>query len=254
MNCKFQLFENNFFFEHQIILMLSSFIKATKTNRNLINFIRSYNVKPWTKDDPRNEWEKMLAGDMYLSADPDLVKRREKCRLLMEEYNFRTSIKDLGHRKAVLDQLLQNSFHNLYIEPPIYFDYGCNTTFGKNCYMNYGCTILDVNKVTIGDNALFGPNVGVYTATHPTIAKDRISGAEYGLPIKIGHNCWLGANAVICPGVTIGDNVVVAAGAIVTRDVPSNVIVSGNPARILKKLEPFDYKSEEFNCDVQKVS
>lgn len=224
--------------------MLSSFIKGTKSNGNLAQFIRSFVVKPWDKNDPRSEWEKMLAGDLYLSADPDLVKRREECRVLMEEYNLRTSIKDLKHRKEILDKILHNDFLNLYIEPPIYFDYGYNTTFGKNCYMNYGCTILDVNKVTIGDNVMFGPNAGVYTATHPTSAKERISGAEYGLPIKIGHNCWIGANAVICPGVTIGDNVVVAAGAIVTRDVPSDVVVTGNPARVLKKLEPFDYKSE----------
>lgn len=224
--------------------MISSFIKNSGAKGTISKFIRSFAVKPWDKNDPRNEWEKMVAGDMYLSGDPDLCKLREKCRLLMEEYNFRTTIADLKHRKKVLDKLLQNDFENLYIEPPIYFDYGCNTTFGKNCYMNYGCTILDVNKVTIGDNVMFGPNAGVYTATHPTDAKSRISGAEYGLPIKIGDNCWIGANAVICPGVTIGDNVVVAAGSIVNKDIPSDCVVAGNPAKIIKRLEPYKYKKE----------
>lgn len=226
--------------------MLSSLIKSQKANGSMTNFIRSFTLKTWDKNDPRTEWEKMLAGDMYHSMDPHLCKLREECRLLMEEYNFRTTISDLKHRKEVLDKLLQKSCPNLYIEPPIYFDYGVNTTFGKNCYMNYGCTILDVNTVTIGDNVLFGPNAGIYTATHPTNAYKRITGDECGLPIKIGNNCWIGGNAVICPGVTLGDNVVVASGAIVTKDVPADCIVAGNPAKIVKRMEPFHYVPEDF--------
>lgn len=225
--------------------MITALINPKKENGMMTKLLRSFAVKPWDKNDPRSEWEKMLAGDMYLSADEELDKKRVRCRTLMEEYNFRTSIKDLNHRKQILDKLLQNSYLNLYIEPPVYFDYGCNTTFGKNCYMNYGCTILDVNKVTIGDNVMFGPNAGVYTATHPTNAKERTSGAEYGLPISIGHNCWIGANTVICPGVSIGDNVVIAAGSVVNKNIPSDVVVAGCPAKIIKRLEPYKYKKSE---------
>lgn len=220
--------------------MLSNLLKNPKSK----NFLRTFTLKPWDEKDPRREWDKMLAGDMYHSMDPELCQLREDCRVLMEEYNFRTSIKDLKYRKEILDKILHKSCLNLYIEPPIYFDYGCNTTFGDNCYMNYGCTLLDVNTITIGDNCLFGPNSGVYTATHPTDTLSRISGAEYGLPIKIGNNCWIGGNAVICPGVTLGDNVVVASGAVVNKDVPSDCVVAGNPAKIIKRLTPFKYEKK----------
>ncbi|OHT01072.1 transferase [Tritrichomonas foetus] len=207
--------------------------------------MRFFTWKKWEASDKRSEWEKMIAGDLYDSTDPYLVKLREKCRATMEEYNLRTTIKDLNRRTEVLKELMNAEYPGLYIEPPIYFDYGINTTFGKGCYMNYGCTILDVNKVTIGDNCLFGPQVCLYTATHPTDVRERLLGPELGLPIKIGNNCWIGGSAVICPGVTIGDNVVVAAGAVVTKDIPSNVIVGGNPAKILKKMEPYEYVKKD---------
>lgn len=219
-----------------------SFIKKQSNSSIINNFARAFTWKPWDKNDPRSEKEKMLAGDIYFACDPELTKLRQRCRELTEEYNLRTTIKNTEYRSQVLKELLGKECKNLYIEPPIYFDYGLNTTFGKNCYMNYDCIILDVNTVTIGDNVQIAPRVGIYTATHPTDATERNTGGELGLPIKIGNNCWLGANSVICPGVTIGDNVVVAAGSVVNKDIPSNVLVAGNPAKIRKQLKPCEEK------------
>ncbi|OHT13929.1 transferase [Tritrichomonas foetus] len=223
--------------------MLSSLTKGS-SSQNITQFARTY-LQKRDPNDKRSEQEKMLAGDYYDSMDPHLYQLRENCRLLMEEYNLRTTIKDLDKRTKVLNKLFGAEYKGIYIEPPVYFDYGTNTTFGENCYMNYGCTILDVNKVTIGDNCLFAPNVSIFTATHPTDVRERLAMAEYGLPIKIGNNCWIGGGAIICPGVTLGDNVVVAAGAVVNKDVPSDCIVAGNPARIIKRMEPYKYVKKE---------
>ena len=199
----------------------------------------SREIKPRDPNDKRSEYERMLAGDLYDASDPHLVKLREQCRAKMERYNLRTSILNLEDRSEALADLLGHKYENLYIEPPVYFDYGIHTKFGKNCYFNYGCTILDVNRVTFGDFCMLGPNVSIYTATHPTDYEMRNAGPELGWDVKIGNCCWIGGSAVICPGVTIGDNVVVASGAVVTKDVPSNVVVAGNPAKIIKHLKPY---------------
>ncbi|OHT01071.1 putative acetyltransferase [Tritrichomonas foetus] len=126
---------------------------------------------------------------------------------------------------------------NLYIQPPFFVDYGVNIHFGKNCYLNYGCTILDVNSVELGDNTLLSPGVTIVTPTHPIDPKARETELS-AKPIKIGKNCWIGANATICPGVTIGDNVVIAAGAVVAKDIPSNVVAAGVPAKPIKQIPP----------------
>ena len=117
-------------------------------------------------------------------------------------------------------------------------DYGKNIHVGENFFMNYDCVILDVCEVRIGDNCLIAPQVGIYTACHPMDAAERLSGKEYGAPVTIGNNCWIGGRAVINPGVTLGDNVVVASGAVVTKSFPSNVLIGGVPAKIIKVLEP----------------
>lgn len=115
-------------------------------------------------------------------------------------------------------------------------DYGYNIEIGKNFYANHNCIILDVNKVKIGNNVMFAPNVQVYTATHPIDAEERVSGVEMGYAIKIGDNVWIGGGAIICPGVKIGENTTIAAGSVVTKDIPANVLAAGNPCRIIREL------------------
>ena len=181
-----------------------------------------------------SEFKKMVSGELYRPSDPELTEMRRQCRLTFEQYN-KTSIDEPQKRKELLNKLF-NSEVEAHIEPPFYCDYGSNIKLGKNVYMNFNCTILDVAPVEIGANTLFGPAVKICPATHPTNATLRNSGVELGYPVKIGKNCWLGANVTVCPGVTIGDNCVIGAGAVVVKDVPANSLVVGNPGRVIKKL------------------
>ena len=181
------------------------------------------------------EKERMIAGEMYNPADPELVTERHQARLLFQEIN---SLNEdaVEKRNKLLNTLINNAGMNLYIEPPFYCDYGYNIIAGNNVFMNFNCCILDVCKVTIGNNCMFAPNVQIYTATHPLEAKARNSGREYAKPITIGNNVWIGGNATICPGVTIGNNVVIGAGAVVTKSFPDDVFIAGNPAKMIKKI------------------
>ena len=181
------------------------------------------------------EKERMIAGEMYNPADPELVTERHQARLLFQEIN---SLNEdaVENRNKLLNTLINNAGMNLYIEPPFYCDYGSNIIVGDNVFMNFNCCILDVCKVTIGNNCMFAPNVQIYTATHPLEAKARNSGREYAKPITIGNNVWIGGNATICPGVTIGNNVVIGAGAVVTKSFPDDVFIAGNPAKMIKKI------------------
>ncbi|MBY0146871.1 sugar O-acetyltransferase [Neobacillus niacini] len=184
----------------------------------------------------RTEKEKMLAGEMYNPADPILLKEREEARHKVRIYN-QTLETEGDKRTKLLKELLGSTGENLYMEPNIRFDYGYNTYVGENFFANFDCTILDVCEVRFGDNCLLGPNVQIYTATHPLNPTERNSGKEYAKPITFGNNVWIGGSAVINPGVTIGNNVVIAAGAVVTKNVPDNVVVGGNPAKIIKQIE-----------------
>jgi maltose O-acetyltransferase len=182
------------------------------------------------------EKEKMIAGEMYNPSDDELTTDRHQARLLFQEINILNE-DSVEKRNKLLNTLIKNAGKKLYIEPPFYCDYGYNIIAGDNVFMNFNCCILDVCKVTIGDNCMFAPNVQIYTATHPLEAKARNSGREFAKPITIGNNVWIGGNATICPGVTIGNNVVVGAGAVVTKSFPDNVFIAGNPAKIVKEID-----------------
>lgn len=184
----------------------------------------------------KTEKEKMIAGEKYQPKDPELLKDREHVRQLVRMYNQTLEL-EKEKRKQLLREILGSCGENVYMEPNIRFDYGYNTHVGENFFANFDCIILDVCEVRFGDNCMLGPNVQIYTATHPIHPIERNSGLEFGKPIKIGNNVWVGGSAVILPGVTIGDNVVIAAGAVVTKDVPANVVVGGNPAKIMKYID-----------------
>lgn len=181
------------------------------------------------------EYEKMIAGEMYNALDPDLIEMRFKARALLTEIN--QSIQDIrqGPRLELAKKLFAKTGNNLWLQPPFYCDYGCNITLGDSVFMNFNCVILDVAKVTIGSFVFMAPNVQIYTAGHPLDWQTRRK-VEFGKPITIGDDVWIGGNAVICPGVMIGNKSVIGAGAIVTKDVPDGVVVAGNPARVLKQL------------------
>ena len=182
------------------------------------------------------EKEKMIAGEMYYAKDPELCADREKARLLFQQINKMNEL-EKEERDLLFYELFGTAGENLWIEPPFYCDYGYNIELGDNVFMNFNCCILDVSTVKIGSNTMFAPGVQVLTATHPIEAKPRISGVEYAKPISIGESVWVGGNAIICPGVTIGDRVVIGAGSVVTKDVEDDVFVAGNPARVIRTIE-----------------
>ncbi len=182
------------------------------------------------------EKNKMLSGQMYNPTDPVLVSERHKARTLFQEINRLDETKK-KERNQLLHQLLPNAGKGLWVEPPFYCDYGYNVHTGKSVFFNFNCVILDVMKVHIGNHVLIGPNVQIYTATHPLDAKTRNSWLEFAKPVSIGNNVWIGGSAVICPGVSIGDGAVIGAGAVVTKSVPENVLVGGNPAKIIREID-----------------
>ncbi len=182
-----------------------------------------------------NEKEKMLAGEMYDPADSVLVKERENARRLTRLINGTTETEE-DKRVSLLKELFGSTGEQIYIEPSFRCDYGYNIHVGENFFANFDCVILDVCKVTFGDNCMLAPGVHIYTATHPLDPLERNSGREFGKPITFGHNVWIGGGAIINPGLNIGDNVVIASGTVVTKDVPANVVIGGNPAKIIKHI------------------
>jgi maltose O-acetyltransferase len=181
------------------------------------------------------EKEKMLAGELYDALDPQLVEDRLRTRLLLKELNDSRE-DETAERMRILKDLIPNAGQGLWLQPPFYCDYGYNMTIGEKVFFNFNCVVLDVAEVVIGSRTLFGPNVQIYTATHPMDHKVRASGLENAKPIRIGEDVWVGGSAVICPGVTIGDRSVIGAGAVVTKDVPADVFAAGNPCRVIRSL------------------
>jgi maltose O-acetyltransferase len=184
----------------------------------------------------KSEKEKMLLGELYNAGDPQLVKERRLARNLLKIYNNSLD-EEQEKRLAILSELFGALGENLTIEPPFFCDYGSNIYIGRGVFFNFNCIVLDVNRVDIGDNVLFGPNVQIYPATHPIGYKERQTGLELGKPIKIGSDSWVGGSVIIGPGVTIGDRSVIGAGSVVVKDIPSGVFAAGNPCKVIRFLE-----------------
>lgn len=185
--------------------------------------------------DPRSMRERMLAGDLYLADDPELVELARVAHERMAAYNA-ASPRDAEVRRRLLEELLGAVGAGTEIRPPLYVDYGTNVTIGARCFANVGLVALDVAPITIGDDVQIGPNVQLLTPTHPVDPDLRRQRWEAAAPISIGHNVWLGGGVIVLAGVTIGDDTVVGAGAVVTRDLPSGVLAVGNPARVVRNL------------------
>lgn len=177
----------------------------------------------------------MLAGELYDPLDKQLSEERLQARLLLKALNDTREDQTEEHSR-ILKTLIPNAGDGLWLQPPFYCDYGSNMVIGEKVFFNFNCVVLDVMKVTIGSRSLFGPNVQIYTATHPIDHKQRASGLEYAKSITIGEDVWVGGSAIICPGVTIGDRAVIGAGSVVTRDVPADVFAAGNPCRVISHL------------------
>lgn len=177
----------------------------------------------------------MLAGEFYNASDPQLVAERQRARELCKALAALPADAPAAEYSALLDKLFVSNI-NAQITPPFFCDYGYNIQLGENVYFNFNCVVLDVARVTIGNNVLFGPAVQVYTATHPMTVNERRRGLEFAKPINIGNDVWIGGGAIICPGVTIGAGTVIGAGSVVVRDIPENVFAAGNPCRVIRQL------------------
>lgn len=184
----------------------------------------------------KSEKEKMVKGELYHADDPELVKDRINAQRLTRLYNQTLETEEMK-RTEIVKELLGSTGEKIYIEPTFRCDYGYNIHVGENFYANYDCVFLDVCDIRIGDNCFIAPGVHIYTATHPLNPNERNSGVEYGIPVTIGDNVWIGGRAVINPGVKIGKNVVIASGSVVTKDVQDHVVVGGNPAKVIKQIE-----------------
>lgn len=194
------------------------------------------------------EKEKMIHGLPYDAQDMELCNDRMRAKdLLFAFHQIKPSEK--ARRCELLKQLLHTT-GEFHIESPFAFDYGYNITIGEDFFANHNCVMLDCALITIGDHVLFGPNVSLYTASHPLHKVTRRSGLEFALPITIGDDVWIGGNSVINPGVTIGDGAVIASGSVVTKDVKNHVVVGGNPAKVIKEISETDrtyfYKNQKF--------
>jgi maltose O-acetyltransferase len=187
-------------------------------------------------EEPRSQRQRMLAGDWYTADDEELRGLMQRAQRLAEQYAL-TWRSDRMAAEGVLADLLGSLGEHTVIRPPLYVDYGVHIRIGVRTFANFGLVALDVAEITIGDDVQIGPNVQLLTPVHPLEAEPRRSKLEAGRPISIGDNVWLGGGVIVCPGVTIGENTVVGAGAVVTTDLPANVLAVGNPARVIRELE-----------------
>lgn len=185
-------------------------------------------------------FEAMHSGELYLPMEEELFRHQIECLEKLYDFNA-TRPSELEKREKLLKEMFAEIGKGCYIEPPLHSNFGGkHVHFGNYVYANFNLTLVDDTHIFVGDATMFGPNVVVATAGHPLLPELRIQGYQYNAPVNIGKNCWIGAGAIIVPGVTIGDNVVIGAGSIVTKDIPSNVLAVGNPCRVLREINDHD--------------
>jgi maltose O-acetyltransferase len=177
-----------------------------------------------------SEKEKMLSGHLYNASDPQLAAERVHARSLLHRLNT-TEYGKIEKYSDTISELLPNCAPGIWIEPPFYCDYGYNIHAGNNVFFNFNCVVLDVCPVRIGSNVLFGPGVHLYTATHPKDFVKRRDNLEFGKPVSIGDDCWIGGYVVILPGVNIGNRCIIGAASVIREDVPDDTVFSGGPAK-----------------------
>ncbi len=200
------------------------------------------------EENSMNQKERRDKGLPYISDDV-VFEEQKVCRRILQRLNTvdRSDFEEIGR---IVKELFGKS-ENAFLNPPFYCDYGSHIEVGKNLFMNYNCMIIDVAKVTIGDNCMFAPNVAIYTAGHPVHPVTRNSLYEYGVEVTIGDNVWIGGNSVVLPGVHIGSNTVIGAGSVVTKDIPDWVIAAGNPCKVIREITEEDrkyyFKDREFD-------
>lgn len=182
----------------------------------------------------KTEKDRMLAGELYDPFDPLLAQERQRSRDLCKRLNDSREDQEEERRRIVTE--LFGYPNDSWIQPPFFCDYGYNIALGSKVFFNFNCVVLDVMRVEIGSNVLFGPAVQIYTAMHPLSAAERRSWREFAKPVSIGSDVWVGGGAIICPGTTIGDRSVIGAGSVVTRPIPADVFAAGNPCRIIRSL------------------
>lgn len=185
-------------------------------------------------------WEKMHSGDIYDPGEAEVVEEQTKCLDRLYEFNA-TRPTEMEKRTAMLKEMFAEIGEACYIEPPFHTNWGGkHVHFGHHIYANFNLTLVDDTHIYIGDYTLIGPNVTLATAGHPILPELRLRGLQYNMPIRIGKNCWLGAGVTVLPGITIGDNTVVGAGSLVTRDLPANVVAVGSPCRVIRPINEHD--------------
>lgn len=186
------------------------------------------------------DYEKMHSGEIYNPSDDTIFEEQIKCLDRLYDFNA-TRPTELDKRSQMLKEMLAEVGENCYIEPPFHSNWGGkNVHLGKNVYFNFNATLVDDTHIYIGDCTMLGPNVVIATAGHPILPELREKALQYNLPVHIGKNCWLGAGVIVLPGVTIGDNTVIGAGSVVTKDIPANVVAVGNPCKVLREINEHD--------------
>lgn len=188
------------------------------------------------EDTRPTERDRMLAGELYDPFDPELARDRTRARDLCQLLNASRDA-DEAQRRQILVDLFGAGGSDAWVQPPFFCDYGSNIYLGSRVFFNFNCVVLDVCEVRVGDFTLFGPSVQIYTAMHPIDPVQRRS-REYGTPVTIGSDVWVGGAAIICPGVTIGSRSIIGAGSVVTRNIPEDVFAAGNPCRVVRSLVP----------------
>lgn len=197
--------------------------------------------------------DRMFTGDLYLPNDTAITEEQNACLELLYTFN-QTRPSEQEKRNQLLKQMFAEIGENCYIEPPFHANFGGkHVHFGKNIYANFNLTMVDDGHIYVGDYTMFAPGVIVATAGHPILPELRETVYQYNMPVHIGKNCWIGAGAIILPGVTIGDQVVVGAGSVVTKDLPSNVVAVGNPCRVIREVNEHDriyyFKNRKIDWD-----